>query len=392
MTAGTVCGAAVLVASACRISVSSEESRTLFRDTNLLFSSIINLMRSEYDIAIILLNNFTFLFLPQKNQKIDLYFPRKIVFQKMSSAIVFPKDFKTSNVTISPVKVMDSGAKQAYLNYEGRALMMQVSALSVPYGMSVFDKAGPVKYSVDLSLKGYDGDNVKVQQIYNAFNSLDELMIDMGVKLSKQWFKSELSRDIIKAFYTPSVRFSKDAEGNVKPYPPTLKIQLKQREGKFETAVYDEKKRPMTDIPLEDVLVKGAVISSLIQCTGVWFAGSKFGLSWKAIQIKADHLPESIRGFAFREEDEVAAAAAKAASAATAPSSSSNHFESLAEDDEADGADGEVLVQPAVAAVAAVAAPPDDDDEADIVEPIVVPKKATTVTAAKVVKKVIAKK
>ena len=309
----------------------------------------------------------------------------------MSSAIVFPKDFKTSNVTISAVKVMDSGAKQAYLNYEGRALMMQVSALSVPYGMSVFDKAGPVKYSVDLSLKGYDGDNVKVQQIYNAFNSLDELMIDMGVKFSKQWFKSELSRDIIKAFYTPSVRFSKDAEGNVKPYPPTLKIQLKQREGKFETAVYDEKKRPMTDIPLEDVLVKGAVISSLIQCTGVWFAGSKFGLSWKAIQIKADHLPESIRGFAFREEDEVAAAKA-AASAATAPSSSSNHFESLAEDDEADGADGEVVVQPAVAAVAAVAAPPDDDDEADIVEPIVVPKKATTVTAAKVVKKVIAKK
>ena len=314
----------------------------------------------------------------------------------MSSAIVFPKDFKTSNVTISPVKVMDSGAKQAYLNYDGRALMMQVSALSVPYGMSVFDKAGPVKYSVDLSLKGYDGDNVKVQQIYTAFSTLDDYMIDMGVKFSKQWFKSELSRDIIKAFYTPSVRFSKDAEGNVKPYPPTLKIQLKQRENKFETAVYDEKKRPMTDIPLEDILVKGATISSLIQCTGVWFAGSKFGLSWKAIQIKADHLPESIRGFAFREEDEAAAAASKATIAAP-PAQSSNHFQSLAEDEE-EMDDEPVVAKPAsVAAVAASAsAPPvDDDDEADIVEPIMVPKKTlttTTTTASKVVKRVIAKK
>lgn len=309
----------------------------------------------------------------------------------MSSAIVFPKDFKPSSVTISPIKVMDSGAKQAYLNYDTRPLMMQVSSLTVPYGMSVFDKAGPIKYSVDLSLKGYDGDNVKVQQIYNAFSNLDEYMIDMGVKFSKQWFKSDLSRDIIKAFYTPSVRFSKDAEGNVKPYPPTLKIQLKQRDGKFETAIYDEKKRPMTDIPLEDILVKGATISSLIQCTGVWFAGSKFGLSWKAVQIKADHLPESIRGFAFRDEDESAAAAvAAAAEPVRKPVASSNHFQSLAEDDEEEVDDEAVLSKPSAPSSAVAAVPPTEDDEADIIEPIAVPKKTTT--AAKIVKKVMAKK
>ena len=287
---------------------------------------------------------------------------------------------------------MDSGAKQAYLNYDGRPLMMQVSSLSVPYGMSVFDEAGPIKYSVDLSLKGYDSDNVKVQQIYNAFNTLDEYMIDMGVKFSKQWFKSELSRDIIKAFYTPSVRFSKDAEGNVKPYPPTLKIQLKQREGRFETAVYDEKKRPMTDIPLEDILVKGATISSLIQCTGVWFAGSKFGLSWKAIQIKADHLPESIRGFAFRDEEESSGSVKVVESKPQPPVSSTNHFQTLAdeEDDEVD--DEAVLNAPkeSVPSTAVAAVPPVDDDEADIIEPIAIPKK--TMTATKVVKKVLAKK
>jgi len=323
----------------------------------------------------------------------------------MSSTIVFPKDFKSSSVTISPIKVMDSGAKQAYLNYEGRSLMMQVSALAVPYGMSMFDKAGPVKYSVDLSLKGYEGDNVKVQQIYNAFSTLDEYMIDMGVKFSKQWFKSDLSRDIVKAFYTPSVRFSKDGEGNVKPYPPTLKVQLKQREGKFETAVYDEKKRPLIDIPLEDILVKGATISSLIQCTGVWFAGSKFGLSWKAIQIKADHLPESIRGFAFRdEEDSSAAAVAQVREPVRQQTSaSSNHFQTLAEEDEDEIDDSAVMSAPASkaaapsatssatpSAVASAVPPEDDDDEADIIEPIAVPKKI--VSGAKIVKKVLAKK
>jgi hypothetical protein len=308
----------------------------------------------------------------------------------MSSAIVFPKDFKSSSITISPIKVMDSGAKQAYVNYEGHSLMMQVSALNVPYGMSVFDKAGPVKYSVDVSMKGYDDatNSPKVHQIYNAFNALDEFMIDMGVKFSKQWFKSELSREIIKAFYTPTVRFSKDAEGNIKPYPPTLKIQLKQREGKFETAVYDDKKRPLTNIPLEDILVKGATISSLIQCTGVWFAGSKFGLSWKAIQIKADHLPESIRGFAFRDEDTSASVPeptpvvetnAKAANTA-------NHFATLADDDEVD--DEAVLASASASASVTKAPAPSivDDDEADIIEPVAVPKKTVVKTVSKVVK------
>ena len=280
---------------------------------------------------------------------------------------------------------MDSGAKQAYVNYEGHSLMIQVSALNVPYGMSVFDKAGPVKYSVDVSMKGYDDatNYPKVQQIYNAFNNLDEFMIDMGVKFSKQWFKSELSREIIKAFYTPSVRFSKDAEGNIKPYPPTLKIQLKQRDGKFETAVYDDKKRPLTDIPLEDILVKGATISSLIQCTGVWFAGSKFGLSWKAIQIKADHLPESIRGFAFRDEDASASVPepSSVVEAAAKPTNTNtvNHFATLADDDEVD--DDAVLAPAKTTAPSIV-----DDDEADIIEPVAVPKKTVVKTVSKVLK------
>ena len=288
----------------------------------------------------------------------------------MSSAIIFPKDFKASNVTVSPVKVMDSGAKQAYANYDGHSMMMQVSGLSVPYGMSVFDKAGPIKYSVDLSLKGYEGDNVKVKQIYDAFHSLDEHMIDLGVKFSKQWFKADMNREIVKAFYTPCVRFSKDAEGNNKPYPPTLKIQLKQRDGKFETAVYDEAKQPLKDIPLEEILVKHAVISSLIQCTGVWFAGSKFGLSWKAVQIKADSLPESIRGFAFRDED---APAASAPSASKKAAETKNVFAAMEESEEE--IDDEAALKP-----------PTIDDDADLVEPVAVPKKApTTITKKKVV-------
>lgn len=312
----------------------------------------------------------------------------------MSSAVVSPAAFSVGKVTFSPVKTLDSGGKQAYLNYDGRPLVMQVGPLETPFGLSVFDKAGPPKYSVDLKLRGYDdpASNPKTATIYNALHALDEYMLDQGVKNSKAWFKGDKSREVLSELYTPVVKFAKDADGNPKPYPPTIKISLKQRDGKFETQIYDDKKRPLTDVPLEDVLVKGAVITALIQCTGVWFAGGKFGISWKAIQIRADKVPDSIRGFAFLDDGDSAEASAPravaAAKAAPAPAAS-NSFAALHDDDEVD--DEEALApvahKPAPKPAAPVVDPPsaDDDDEAEDAAPIPVPPKKTTITKKKVI-------
>ena len=326
----------------------------------------------------------------------------------MSSAVVSPASFNVSKVSFSPVKSLESGGKQAYLNYDGRPLVMQISSLETPFGLSVFDKTSPPKYSVDLKLRGYDdaATNPKVATIYNALNGLDEFMLDQGVKNAKQWFKGDKSREVLSELYTRTVKFSKDAEGNVKPYPPTLKIQLKQRDGKFETQVYDDQKRPLNDVPLGDILVKGAVLTTLIQCTGVWFAGGKFGLSWKAIQIRADKVPDSIRGFAFLDEGDepVSRPAAAASRAAPAPAAKAaapaNAFAAL-HDDEEEIDDEEALapppkaVAPAAKAVAVAAPPPiedDEDDDAEDAAPIPVPAKKTTITTKKVVAKVAAKK
>ena len=302
----------------------------------------------------------------------------------MSSTVVAPESFNVNKVTFSAVKMLDSGGKQAYLNYDGRPLIMQVGPLETSFGLSIFDKvpgAAP-KYSVDLKLRGYDDPttNPKTAAIYSALNGLDEFMVDQGVKNSVAWFKGAKSRDVLSELYTSSVRFSKDAEGNVKPYPPTIKLQLRQRDGKFETQVYDSAKRPMTDIPLEDILVKGTVMTALIQCTGVWFAGGKYGLSWKAVQIRADKVPESIRGFAFLDDGAAVSAApptprAAPVAAPAAPAvASKNSFAALHDEDEVDDEE---------AGVVAGAAEPEDEDEA----PLPVPKKAAPKLVKKVVKK-----
>lgn len=323
----------------------------------------------------------------------------------MSKAIVSPKNFDATQVSFTPLKMLDSGGKQAFVNYTydpntRKNLTVQVSTLPVPYGMNVFDKAGPVKYSVDLSLRGYD-ENPKVKQIFDMFTRLDEYMIEQGMINSKAWFKADLTKspDVVKAFYTPIVRWAKDAEGNVKPYPPTIKVQLRQRDGKFDVETYDENKNELKGVPLDELLVKGSQITTLIQCTSVWFAGSKFGLSWKALQIRMDKMPDGIRGYAIQDDDEDAAAQAKPAQRSmtqtklpqATPVASQNKFAAFAAPEDEEGEDDAAFSAPVQQkSVLNAMMPQEDDDAAEDVEPVKVPAKAT-VTAKKIIKKTVGK-
>ena len=265
------------------------------------------------------------------------------------------------------------------MNYDGGMFVFQTPSCSLPYGMSAFDKAGPVKYSVELSLRGYDEEGSKMEQFYEALESLDDWMIEQGVKNSKQWFKSELSRDVVKAFYTPMIRISKDKDGNPKPYPPTIKCSLRQKRDSqdFDVQCYDDKRQLYRGIPLEELLVKGTQMTSLVQCTGIWFAGSKYGLSWKLVQSVISKLPQSARGFNFVDDGDI-----------TAPSSRAQAEE---EDD-----DAEEFKAPSRSAVSAVlpkaSAPPASlDEDADDAEPVPVPKKLVAGGSTIVKKKVVPK-
>jgi hypothetical protein len=103
------------------------------------------------------------------------------------------------------------------------------------------------------------------------------------------------------------VRWGKDKDGNVKPYPPTVKLSLKKNGESFDVKMFDGQVKPPVEyegIPVEDLLVKGAVLRAVMQCTGIWFAGGKFGLSWKAAQIVMDKVPEGVRGYAFVDDAE----------------------------------------------------------------------------------------
>ena len=289
------------------------------------------------------------------------------------SSVVYPSTFDSKRITISALRTLQNGAKSAYLNYGGERLIMQTAvSMSVPFGLNCADKYGPPTYSVDLSFRGVD-QRPEIKQFLDTMNAMDEFMLNEGVKNSKSWFKADLSRDVVKAFYTPSVKYSKDKDGNVLSYPPNLKLKLPKNNAEFETKFYDVSGTPYKGVPVEDLLAKGVQVSAIMECAGVWFAGSKFGLTWKAKQVAIHKLPERINDFAF-----------KGLASAAASTSAEDAEDEEIEDDVAFKPKPSVLAavmpqaaQASAAQSAAQSAEEDevDDEASDDVEPVPAPRK-----------------
>ena len=318
------------------------------------------------------------------------------------SSVICPSNFNAKNITISAPRQLQSGAKSANLNYAGERLILQTAlSMTCPFGLNVADKFGPPEYSVDLSFRGVE-QRAELKEFMDVMAQIDETLIHEGAKNAKAWFKADVGREVVKAFYTPSLKYGKDKEGNLLPYPPTIKLKLRKYDNQFETKFYDVNGKPYRDVPLEDLLVKGVQVTAIMECGGVWFAGSKFGLTWRAKQIAIHKLPEKMGDFAFR------------GLATTKKAALTVEDAEAEEDNKSEVDDDAVFAKPAAAAAAlpsvvaammpqaqaqaqahqeeeeqkpAAAAESVSDDAGDDVDPVPVPRKAPIIK-----KKVVAAK
>ncbi len=259
--------------------------------------------------------------------------------------------------------------------------MQTAVAMSVPFGLNVADKYGPAEYSVELSFRGNE-QRPEIKEFMNVISQIDEHLVIEGVKNSISWFRDDMPKEVVKKFYTPSLKYSKDKEtGKQLDYPPNLKLKLRRVNNDFETKFYDINGNPYKGIPVEDLLVKGVQVTAIIECAGVWFAGSKFGLTWRAKQIAIHKLPEKIADFAFKGLGSV-----KPAPIEDVADEEAEEDADEVDDDAAFRAPPKASVVAAVMPKAAAPAPaPVEEEEGDDVEPVPAPKK--TVVKKKVVTK-----
>jgi hypothetical protein len=270
----------------------------------------------------------------------------------MASQIVKHSHFSASKLTFRPPKLLNNNGKMVQVGYDGGILNLQTPLMVLPYGISEFrdPNTGIKKFHIDLSFRGEE-ENELLSNFHQALAELDEFMIDAAVKNSVAWFKGKKSRAILEEFYTPVLKKSKDketGEPNGK-YPDTFKVKLRfdNESGEFNCRLYDYTTKQPVNVPPDVHLTKGSQMVCIIRCNGVWFAGGRFGLSFRLEQGKVKSAPGRITDYAFLDDDEeVPVAPATRARETEVPAAAEDEDSdanvSDGEDDEAAGSDNEV--------------------------------------------------
>lgn len=215
------------------------------------------------------------------------------------------KNIDVNKLTFSEMKKNDYGGGSLYVNYENRPLVIQTPYMSTPFGVSVFEPndGGPSKYSLDLSFRDEET-NKSVGSLLTMLNAFDEKLIQEGLKNSLQWFKTKhTSVEVIKALYSSQVRYSINREtGEVNTqYKPTFKVKVPYHKDKCNVEVYNEEKERVEFEHLDEVVGKGSKVRAILSCTGVWFAGGKFGVSWRILHLQTKG-GNVLQNFAFHDE------------------------------------------------------------------------------------------
>jgi hypothetical protein len=244
----------------------------------------------------------------------------------MSSPIVQPSAFNASKVVITPPKPNKAGGKMAFVGYgESRNLVLQTPSLRTPFGVrnsteGEYARPGPAKFSIDLALRGHE-ENPKVKALHDAIKALDDYVFKMAEDNCKLWFGKQRSHDALLEAFVPSIKVGRPSkDGSM--YPPNLKISLKKKldteesnhgAENFDCPVYDQTSRtdpsakPLEGINIEELLSRGTEVTTLLQASMIWIVSDRFGISWKAKQIRID-TPGSgagtTSGYGFVDEDD----------------------------------------------------------------------------------------
>lgn len=223
-----------------------------------------------------------------------------IMYKKFSPAMLNPSPMQTTKDKNGSV-----GRRLVYMPYgESRRTLIQSPVMEVPFGVSEYtaDNA-PVKYSLDVSFKGYDTDE-KLKKFHSVISELDEYMVNLAVSRSAEWFGVKKNGDphdesTIREFYRPLVNIGKDPE----KYAPRIKMKINPSRDETDINVdaytSDHKKFDMKDFQ------PGSCVKIIFEISPVWFIGkTSFGISFKIIQLEVVKKPERLHDFAFQNDSD----------------------------------------------------------------------------------------
>ena len=204
------------------------------------------------------------------------------------------KDFNPDNVVYGAPRVNKRGGKNIDVRYHDNKLCIQFPFLFT-WGVNerVDETSGRVSYDVNIVFESRD-ESTTEGDYFQKLKRFEEKILDDAVKNSKLWFgKTKMSREVAEAMMYPVLKYTKDKTTGEPDYTrdPSVKLKLPFWDDKFtQTELYDVKKNLLfaptgewTKTPV-DLVPKKSYVKGLMQCTGIWFTGGRFGVTWSLLQ------------------------------------------------------------------------------------------------------------
>jgi hypothetical protein len=218
----------------------------------------------------------------------------------MSSPIL-PKNVDVSKFRYADIRTLASGSKSIYVNYGPQKLRIQTPVMYMPYGIGEgfedktiknpeVKKNVDKKYDLTISFKGFD-ENVKIKSFLDKMREIETEIIDKAFENREPWFRDDYdgNKAFVSRMFSPMIKVDKDPKTGkvVGKYPPTLRVKIPydgvNDKFNFDTFDMDNNETVFTDIISK---LKGGRTQLIIELTGIWIAGGKFGCTWKVVSAK----------------------------------------------------------------------------------------------------------
>jgi hypothetical protein len=202
-------------------------------------------------------------------------------------------DDLATSINLGTPKVNSSGGKNIPIfNKIARSGLKISTPMLLTWGVNENDFDGTGKKTYDLSLQ-FPSDEYATPDSTAFLENLKRLEVfikEQACINSKAWFGKVQSAEVVDAFWTPMLRYPKNKITGDMDYSksPTFRVKIPFWDGKFKFEafnVHGEMVFPKDDANIMDVVPKGSDVKIILQCGGIWFAGGKFGVTWKPFQM-----------------------------------------------------------------------------------------------------------
>jgi hypothetical protein len=217
----------------------------------------------------------------------------------MDFSPILAKNCDVAKIRYGPMK-KSAISRSVYVNYGGDKLVLQFPQMHVPYGVSdssLLNKDASSKlpnYTMNVSFKGVD-ENPAVKNLFNKLQEIEEKIKGDVFENRVAWLNDRYDDDarLVSRLFSSNIQLDKDKETKkvLNRYPPTFRAKVPSvsevdDEGVVQTTFkFDTTDMENNEIQFGNIInnLKGAKAQLIVQLMGLWFAGGKYGCTWKVI-------------------------------------------------------------------------------------------------------------